>query len=91
MKEGSLVGAIPAKLLSENTYRFGFASIPQHIWSILTTEGYQTSTNDRYICWSYESMTNIATNKYDTRMVVNKGLTASQDESSELNLIGGSI
>ena len=80
MKEGSLVGAIPETLLSENTYRFGFASIPQHIWSSLTTSGYQTSTNDRYICWYYDSMTNLATNKRDTLMVVNKGITASQYE-----------
>ena len=89
MKEGSLVGAIPATLLSENTNRFGFASIPQHIRARLTTAGYQTSTNDRYISWSYDSMTNLATNKHDTRMVVNRGLTASQDESSGLNLRGG--
>ena len=46
MKEGSLVGNIPATLIIENTYRFGFASLPQHIWSRLTTAGYQTSTND---------------------------------------------
>jgi hypothetical protein len=89
MKEGSLVGAIPATLLSENTNQFGFASIPQHIRARLTSAGYQTSTNDRYISWCYDSMTNLATNKHDTRMVVNKGLTASQDESGGLNLRGG--
>ena len=90
MKEGSLVGAIPVTLLSENNYRFGFVSIPQHIWSRLTTAGYQTSTNDQYICWSYDSLTNLATNKHDTPMVVNKGLTSSQYESSGINLRGGS-
>ena len=31
-------------------------------------------------------MTNIDTNKHDTQMMVNKGLTASQDESIGLNL-----
>ena len=35
-------------------------------------------------------MTNIDTNKHDTQMVVNKGLTASQDESSGINLMGRS-
>ena len=35
-------------------------------------------------------MTNLDTNKHDTRMVVNKGLNTSQYESSGLNLIGGS-
>ena len=34
-------------------------------------------------------MTNLATNQHDTRMVVNRGLTASKDESSGLNLRGG--
>ena len=34
-------------------------------------------------------MTNLATNKHDTQMVVNKGLTASQYESSGLNVRGG--
>ena len=90
MKEGSLVGDIPATLLSENTYRFGFSSIPQHIWSRLTTAGYQTRTNDQYICWYYYSMNNLATNKHDTRMMVNKGLTEIQDDSSGLNLRRGS-
>ena len=90
MKEGSLVGAITATLLSENTYRFGFASTPQHIRSRLNTAGYQTSTNDQYICWSYYSMKNIATNKHNTHMVFNKGLTASKDESGGIILIGGS-
>ena len=71
-------------------YRFGFASIPQHIWSRLTTAGYQTSTNDRYICWSYDSMNNLTKNKHNSRMMVNKGLTASQYESSGLSLGGGS-
>ena len=35
-------------------------------------------------------MTNIATNKHDTLMVVNKSLNTSQDDSSGLNLRGGS-
>ena len=89
MREGSLVGAIPATLLNENTKKYGFATIPQHVRSRLTSAGYQTSTNDRYICWSYDMMTNLATNQHDTRMVVNRGLTASKNESSGLNLRGG--
>ena len=35
-------------------------------------------------------MNNIATNKHDTLMVVNKSLNTSQDDSSGLNLRGGS-
>ena len=35
-------------------------------------------------------LTNLATNKHDTWMVLNKGLTASKDQSSGLNLRGSS-
>ena len=89
MKEKSLVGAIPASLLSDNTKSHGFASLPQHVRSRLTSSGFQTSTNNRYTAWSYDLLTNLATNNHDTRMVVNKGLTASNDESGGLSLRGG--
>ena len=35
-------------------------------------------------------MNNLTTNKHDTQMMVNKGLTEIQDDSSGLNLRGGS-
>ena len=89
MKEKSLVGAIPASLLNDNTARHGFASLPQHVRSRLTASSYQTSTNNRYTAWSYDILTNLATNNHDTRMVVSKGLTASSDESGGLSLRGG--
>jgi hypothetical protein len=89
MKEGALVGAIPATLLNENTKQFGFASVAKQICSRLTAVGYQTSTNHHYISWCYDNMTNLATNKNDTRMVVNRGLMESYTESSGLNIRGG--
>ena len=89
MKEGSIIGAIPATLLTENIKLFGFTTIPQHIRSRLSSPSYQTSTNSNYISWSYDTLVNLATNKHDSRMVVNKGLTASKDESSGLSLRGG--
>ena len=90
MFEGALVGALPATLLNENCSKFGFASIPEHTRSRMTTPLNQSSTNERYISWCYDMLTNLDTNKHDTRMVLNKGLTASKDESSGLNLRGGS-
>ena len=60
LRDWSLVGAIPATLLNENTKKIGFATIPQYARSRLTASGYQTSTNDCYICWSYDMMTNLA-------------------------------
>ena len=64
MEEKSLAGAIiPDTILNENIKCFGFAPIPQYIPSStrLTSEGSQTSTNNRYTaCWSYDMMTNLA-------------------------------
>ena len=88
MKERSLIGAIPATIMNDKSNEHGFSSIPQHIRSRLTSTGYQTSTNNLYIAWSYDIMTNLATNNHDTRMVVNKGLTASKEESGGLTLRG---
>ena len=34
-------------------------------------------------------LTNLATNKHDTKIVLDKGLTASKEKSSDLNLRGG--
>ena len=90
MEEGALVGAIPATLLKGNTKDLGFATINHHIRSRLTAFGYQTSTNEKYICWCHDMATNLATNHHDTRMVVNKGLTVSRNKSGKLQLRGGS-
>ena len=81
MKEGSIVGAIPATLMCEKATKLGFASLADHTRSRLTASGYQTSTKDSYICWCYDGVSNEVTNHSDTRMVVNIGLTASKDES----------
>ena len=89
MIEGSIIGAIPATLLNERANRFGFASIGDHVRSRLTASGYQTSTKDSYIAWCYDMISNEITNQNDTRMVVNKGLTASQDKKGNLQLRGG--
>ena len=47
MKDNSVVGAIPASLLSELISSFGFSSLPDHIRSRLTSSSHQTSTNPR--------------------------------------------
>ena len=53
--------------------------------SRLTAASYQTKRNDRHVSWCYDMATKLATNHHDTRMVVNKGLTASLNEHSGLN------
>ena len=89
MFQKSLVGTIPATILSDKTTKHGFASIPQHIRSRVTSSSVQTSTNNRYTAWAYDMVINLATNNHDTRMVINKGLTASKNESEGLSLRGG--
>ena len=84
MKEGSIVGALPASLLNEVANRFGFATIVQHTCSRLTTSSYQTSTKNIYIIWYYDTVANEVTNQNDTRMVVNKGLTTNRDKNHRL-------
>ena len=66
IKEKLLVGSIPDTLLNDNIKRFGFSQIPQHIHTRLTYAGYQTIINKRYTAWSYDIMTNLATNKNET-------------------------
>ena len=81
--------AIPATLLTDATKKYGFWSLPEHIRSWLTLPGYQTSANKYYVNWSCNTMVNLAANKHDSRMVASKGSTASNDDSSGLNLRGG--
>ena len=56
----------------------------------MTTPLNQSSTNERYMIWCYDMLTHLATNKHDTWIVLNKGLTACKYESSGLNLRGES-
>ena len=89
MKEKSFVGDIPDTLLNNNFKSFRFAPIPQHIHIRLTYAGSQTSTSNRYTYWSYYMITNLATNKHDTKMVFNKCFTSSRYDSGGLSLRGG--
>ena len=85
---GSIAGALPASLLSENITQYGFESIPQHVRSRLTSSSSTTATDPRYASFSYDSLINLACTHSDTRIAVHRGLAT--DESGELRLRGRS-
>ena len=82
MVNGVIIGAIPAPLLTESISSFGFASLPEHIRSRLTSSSSQSSTNPRYISFCYDTMVNLTANHSDTRIVLNRGLHVGNNETS---------
>ena len=89
-EDGSISGAIPSSLLTELINQFGFQSLPQHIRSRLTSSSFATGTDPRYISFSYDTMTNLAANHEDTRIVLHRGLTVDEDSDIGLGIRGKS-
>ena len=85
MKESSILDAI---FLTDNIKLYVFSTLPELIRCRLSSTRCQTSTNNNYFSWSYNTMVNLATKKHDLRVVVYKGLTASNNKLSGLNLRG---
>jgi predicted GIY-YIG superfamily endonuclease len=84
----SIIGAIPSSLLSENTSKFGFASIPTHVRSRLTSSSSSTSSDYQYTSYCYDKLTNLSANHEDTRLVIQRGLTVGDDKKGGLGLRG---
>ena len=84
----SLVGSIPAPLLTESIKQEGFASIQEHVRTRLTTPCSATSTDPRYISHCYDMMVNLSANHNDTRITMNRGLTTADDKYGGLGLRG---
>ena len=83
--DGGIIGALPAPILSESN-KYGFVSIQHHIRSRLSFSSHSTSFDPRYIAFSYDALTHLSVNHQDTRIVLNRGLTASSDEYGGLGL-----
>ena len=83
-----LVGVIPAPLVNETMSTFGFTDIPQHVRSRLTSAGYNTSSDSMYITFAYDMLTNLAATHKDTRLVMQRGLTVQDVNSTGLSLRG---
>ena len=86
--DGAMSGAIPSYLLTENISNFGFQSLPQHIRSRLSSSASSTSTDPRYISFSYDTMTNLAVNHNDARIVLHRGLTVDEDSDIGIGVRG---
>ena len=85
----ALVGVLPATFRNNEPSKLGFAQVPEHTRIRITSPRYQSSTNYRYISWCYDMLTDLTTNKHNTQMVLNKGLTTSKESSLGLNHCGG--
>jgi len=87
--EHVVLGAIPAALLSESITKYGFQSLPAHVRTRLLSPFAQTSTDPRYIAFAYDMLTNLSATHLDTRVAMNRGLTAADDTCGGLGVRGG--
>ena len=62
--------------------------IAQHVKSRLTSAGCTTSSDPRYITFAYDMLTNLAATHEDTRLVLQRGLTVSEDNANRLTVRG---
>ena len=62
----SILGCIPASLLTEYSSTSKFASIHSHTRTQLTNSSCATSTDSRYVAYCYDMLTNLTANHEDT-------------------------
>eukprot|EP00957_Ditylum_brightwellii_P207874 15354894-Ditylum_brightwellii.AAC.1 len=67
----------------------GFASIPQHVRTRLTSLSAAAGTDLRYIDYCYDKLTNLSVNHNDTCIVLNHGLTVGEDKTGGLGAKAG--
>lgn len=85
----STCGCIPASLMTPSgSTSSKFESIDKHIRSRLTNCSSATSSNPNYICFCYDMMTNMTATSEDTRIILNRGLTVSEDNDDRLGVRG---
>eukprot|EP00957_Ditylum_brightwellii_P053978 4088389-Ditylum_brightwellii.AAC.1 len=83
----SILGYIPASLLTEYASTSKFASIHSHIKTWLTNSSCATSTDSWYIAYCYSMLTNLTANHEDTQLILIKGL-AIDNKTGEMGLRG---
>ena len=86
--DGSISGAIPLPLLAEYINQFRLHPLSHYIRSRLTSCSFTTGTDPRYISFSYDTMTNLAVNHEDSRIVLHRGLTVDKDSDIGLGVRG---
>ena len=79
IKIGSILGALPSALLSEDTTTFGFESIKHHTRNRVSALFMNTSSSPRFIVYLYDQIVNLTTTHSDTRIVLNRGLATNEN------------
>ena len=76
-----MLGAIPSCFFSSSKTNNGFACMGGHMNNRICLPGTLTSTDPRYISFAFDTMSNIALNKDDSRIIINHGLVDQSIES----------
>ena len=85
-KNGAIDGAIHVPLLMQPIAKYGCVSIQPYIRSKLNSSSTTTSTDPGYIAFYYDILTNLSVIHSDTRILLNKELTAAGYKSGGLGL-----
>ena len=83
-----IVGAMPSSLTNKGIVQDRFATIQQHIRTRLTNNFSSKSIDPRYVSYCFDVMSNLSATYNDTRMIMNRGLTAADDKHSGLGVRG---
>ena len=83
---GPTLCAIPDRLITKCISSYGFSSDSKHIRYRITSSFFALGTDRRYIAYWYYKLTNISVNNFDTRIVLNRGLTYADNKSDGICL-----
>ena len=80
----SIIGTIPFSLFNSCFLQECFSYIQQHICTRLNYPSNAMGSDPRYICHCYDIMANLSVSYNDTILVINRGLTVSEDKHRNL-------
>ena len=78
---GSIPGAIPSGLLTQNQSTFGFESIKTMIHTRSLSACSPTSTNPAYISFNFDLLSNLACNRTHSKLIINRGLMCATNDT----------
>jgi hypothetical protein len=78
--DGSMLGAMPSALLSDNATlrRLGFATIQDHYRTRIMDTSLLTSTDNRYHFFAFDACVNLGMRGQDTRIILSRGFSQQQ-------------
>lgn len=73
--DGSVVGALPTALMTDNTTvkRFGMATLHDHMRTRITSTALLTSSDNTYLLFALDACLNLGTRGHDTRVQLKRG------------------